>query len=503
MRFLLPLLLFPTLALAGTSAPSILNGSLTLEECIRTAVRQNLDLQLERIVTLDARDAIEEARAPFDPALSADIDYNKRRSPAAGSELDGADQPESSGATVTTGVSKTFAPGTEVSLSGTLYERAETNSSFARINPEYNNRFALEIRQPLLAGGGSTVTLAPLRLAGLAAERADLQTLAELNRVLRDTEDAYWDLVAAAARLEIRRQSRDLATLIVEETESRQSAELATRIDLLEARAALAESNEEVLVAQSAGRDAADALFQVMGILLGTRPGALSLEPLPRNAPFVPDATTVFARALETAPEARALDSQIRSRELDLAVARRNRLPRLDATLGTGALGRDGEFGGSYRRAAAADGFFWEAGIEVRVPWGLRAGRAGARRAAAALESARLDRQKADLALLADIRAACREIALADQQVSAATSTAELNRLRFEQRREERRAGLSTLRDTLEAEEEAEAAELRILEARVTRQKAAARLAALEGALPARYGIDVSKATAPEAYLQP
>ena len=503
MRFLLPLLLFPTLAPAGPALPGTLDGQLTLQKSIRIAVRRNLDLQLERIGTLDAREAIEEARAPFDPALTGNFGYNDQRSPAAGSDLDGADQPESNSTDLTTSLSKTFAPGTEVSLNGTLYDRSETNSSFARINPEFNNRFAIDIRQPLLAGGGKVVTLAPLRLAGLTAERADLNTLAELNRVLRATEDAYWDVVAAAARLEIRRQSRELSKLILDETEGRQAAELATRVDVLEARAALAESDEQVIVAKSASRDAADALFQVMGILLESRPGALQLDPLPEDSPTVPDATTVFARALETAPEARALDSQIRSRELDLAVARRNRLPRLDATFGTGALGRDGDASGSYSRAAAADGFFWEAGVEVRVPWGLRAERAGARRAAAALESARLDRKQSDLALLTEIRAAVREITLADQQVYAATTTAELNRLRFEQRREERRAGLSTLRDTIEAEEEAEAAELRILEARVSRQKAAARLAALEGALPARYGIDIPEAISPAIAPQP
>ena len=191
---------------------------------------------------------------------------------------------------MTTSLSKTFAPGTEVSLNGTLFDRSETNSSFALINPEFNNRFALEIRQPLLAGGGRTVTLAPLRLAGLNAERADLNTLAELNRVLRATEDAYWDVVAAVARLKIRRQSRELSKLIVDETEGRQAAELATRVDVLEARAALAESNEQVIIAESDSRDAADILFQVMGILLETRPGSLLLDPLPLDTPAVPDA---------------------------------------------------------------------------------------------------------------------------------------------------------------------------------------------------------------------
>ena len=503
MRFLLPLLLLPTLASADPPLEGTLDGELTLQKSIRIAVRRNLDLQLERIGTFDAREAIEEARAPFDPAFTGNFNYNNQRSPEAGSDLDGAARPENNSTDVTTSLSKTFAPGTEVSLNGTLFDRSETNSSFALINPEFNNRFAIDIRQPLLAGGGRTVTLAPLRLAGLNAERADLNTLAELNRVLRATEDAYWDVVAAAARLEIRRQSRKLSKLIVDETEGRQIAELATRVDVLEARAALAESDEQVIIAESDSRDAADILFQVMGILLETRPGALLLDPLPLDSPTVPDATTVFARALETAPEARALDSQIRSRELDLAVARRNRLPRLDATFGTGALGRDGDASGSFRRGTEADGFFWEAGVEVSVPWGLRAERAGARRAAAALETARLDRKQADLALLGEIRAAVREITLADQQVYAASTTAELNRLRFEQRREERRAGLSTLRDTIEAEEEAEAAELRILEARVSRQKAAARLAALEGALPARYGIDIPKALSPSISPKP
>lgn len=458
---------------------------------MRIALESNLDLEISRSLVRDAGEEIEVRRAEFDPTAVLDGTYANRRQPVASSDLDGADRPESNDSLAAAAVEKQFSSGMRLVVRSDLYDRNETNSSFARINPEFNSALRLDVSQPLLKNAGAAVNLAPIRLAALGYDRANIEATATLIDTLVDTEQAYWTLVAATAAEDIRRRSLDLADLIVRESAERRKVNLATQIDVLEAEASASEKREALLISVRNTREAADQLFEVMGILREIQPGGLDLEALPSSDGALPDPVDSFQQALETSPESLLYQNAIRAREVELAAARRNRLPELDLNLNSGILGRGDAQSDALAKVGERDGYFWEVGLRFRVPWGLRLEKAQLAQALEALERAQVERRRGELGLLAQIRSACRDIELARERIDAASVTAELNRQRFEQRKSERAAGESTMRDLLEAQEDLEDASLRVIESRVELLRSIVLLGQLEGSLPQRHGIDI------------
>ncbi|CAN5256814.1 TolC family protein [soil metagenome] len=470
----------------------VVAGPLALQECILTAVERNLDLASSRSSAAETRYGIATQLAEFDPAMTTSASGGDRRSPQASSELDGSDQPVRESGVLQGGIEKKFGTGTVLGLDGTAFDRDRTNSSFARINPEFNSALTLSLTQPLLKGAGRDANLAALRRAALAYDRAGLDTRTELLQVLLDTEQSYWTLAAAVAIESIRRAALELADFLIEEAEARREANLATPVDVLEARASASEKREDLLVAASSTRDAADELFRVLGILSEAEPGALDLQPLPLAIPTPPDPFDSFEKAIVHAPESLIFENAIRREEVSLAEARQNRKPQLDVTVESGALGRGISQGRSYSKLAERDGRFWDARIEMRVPWGFRLERAQLAQARESLHRALIDRNNAELQIYARIRGAVRDITLAGERIAAAQISVELNEARFEQTKEERAAGESTFRDLLEAQDAMEAARIRVIQARVDLLEAVVTLAQLEGTLPERYGFSLS-----------
>jgi len=465
------------------------DGSLTLAEAVLMALEANPDLQIRASQLAESEAGISGALAEFDPTLTIRGTYNDRRDPTSGSDLDGADQPERENAGFDVSVEKKFTTGTTVELNSDVLDRSETNSSFSTINPVYDNSIGLRISQPLLKNAGRERNLATLRLERLAFDRSDLGQRTELNNVLLETEEAYWTLAASVSAEEVRRAGLELASVIQRETKERRKVNLTTGVDVLEAEASTSESREALIIAASATRDAADRLFRVIGILGDIEPGNLQLEPLPTKNDANPEAETSYSRALANAPEMLVLGNLIRAREIDFASSKNDRLPELNLNFSTGILGRGGSFGAGYDRLIDRDGLFWEATVEMRVPWGFRLEKAEVEQAKQVLKQAHLEKRKAELQLYADVRGACRTVELAGQRITTASATARLNRARFNQAKEERSAGNSTLLDLLQAREDMEEAELRIIEARVDLLRSVATLAQLEGTLPERHGI--------------
>jgi len=465
------------------------NGPLSLLECVDQAVRSSLELKIERQQATSVLEEVAIAEAEFDPAITGQASAASHRSPRSSSELEGAMQPESKAQNVQIGAAKKFDTGAVATVQSAALDRSETNSSFSTLNPEYNASLRLNVRQPLLQGGGRAVNKAPIRLAEVRVDRSNIRVRQRLLDVLLESEGAYWLLAASLQAERIRENSLRLAELIVEETRARRDANVARDVDVLEARASQAEKQEALLRARKESADAKDRLFRVMGILQTQEPGDLRVASLPVVSAYRADPKASFRKALANAPLALLNRNIIREREIQLLQARRNRLPSLDLSLNAGLLGRDTSQSRANEALYRRDGYFWEVMLGLRIPWGLRRERALLRQAEFSVDEEKLAQRISELGLYTDIRNACREIGLAQNRLGVTRLSVELNQQRFEEQRLKRREGEATLREVLEAQEDMEEAELRQLESRLTLVQAITALESFEATLPQRHGI--------------
>lgn len=460
------------------------SGRLPLREVIRLTLERNPLLEVRREAVTAAWAGELEAAAAFDPSVSATLDANKNRQASAASELDGAAQPESESIQATTGIEKPFRDGSTLGLEWDAFDRRSTNSSFQSLNPAFDSALRLSLRKPLLRGGGREAVL-PEEFARLGSLRTAEEWRGEIESVLLAVETSYWEIQARSREKEIRAQGLELARLILRETEARGS----TRVEVLEARANVVRREAEIAQAAKDHADAMDELFRLAGLLGSTEPGTLSLDALPPAEGLVPDTGTCYADAIANGVEARLEENALATARVEVERAKLGLRPTLDLAASGGVLGRDGSYGAANQALTEGDGRFYQAGIELRFPWDLRAEKARLLQAESRLKQENGRIESARLELFTRVRELTRRVSTGLELLRAASTAVELNSARFEEQRARRAVGEAILRDVLEAQSELDAARLAELRARLDVIGARLELERARGLLPARHGL--------------
>ncbi len=469
--------------------PSIFAWQLDLEDAVTIALEENLGIKTARFSPLIARDDIEIARAPFDPTLSTSFRAEQRTSPQASSALDGAAQPQSSNRTWSAGVNQRIRTGATVGVS-TGINRFGSNSSNLLVNPDYTSDITVTARQPLLRGAGSTVNLAPIARAQTQLRQTEYALRQVVLDVIAETEIRYWEVAASRTRKDFRQTSLDLAESLVQETIERERFGLATNVDVLQAKAALALREEDVILAQQAIEDNEDRLRTLLGIINPYEEPALMVAELPQIDPDLRPFPDILTSALASDLHTLIQYEIIEQNRIDRQVARDSRLPDLDIFASGSALGRTTSADQSYRNAANRDGHRWTAGVEISLPWGFREGRARSRRADSQLRRSEIQLARIQQELVLQLRSAWRDVTASKQRVATNIVSVQLNEESYERERVRYENGLATIRSVLESQRDLDEARLRYIEAAFDLLRAMIRLERLDGTLLERHGFE-------------
>jgi len=480
------LLVLPQLSLAqdsfAKSAPKS-TVPLPLQACIDRALDKNFGLAIQRFDAANSLETLKIARADYDPALTLTTIRSSSQADNADTSLVGTRNDNFS---TRLGVSQKIPTGATLALSQNLNRRG-TNNAFALMNPAYTADLSLSVSQPLLRGAGSKLALAPIRRAEIGTQISELNTTARILQVVRDTEAAYYSLVYARESLKVRSQSLDLAQRLLDENSTRRGTGVATDLDVLQAEVGVENARRSVLLAEQTVRDAEDRLLNLIGQFAFDE--TLGEVALPPTATFSPDFEISYALARKQQPEYLAATQSIKQLQLDLATARRNRLPSLDLNAAGGYNTRDASLNRAYNRLPDGDGYSWQLDLSLRFPWGLRAERARHNIALNNLrrEETRLRQIEQTLAL--DVRSAVRAVETNLVSVSISRKATELSSRQYELERARFDAGLSTSRRVLEAQDDLESARVAELQSQVNLRTAMAELNRIDGTSLSLYNI--------------
>lgn len=461
----------------------------TLRESIDQALQSNLGLSVSRFQPGFAQDQLTIAESIFDPNISGSAIASERADPPATS-LEGVgsgEQAIGAGQRFSVSVDKRFSTGTQVGLETNL-NRSTTNSSFALLNPDFSTRLGFSVRQPLLSGFGEAVNLAPVARARIGIRRSRLQVRREVLDLIAQVEIAYWNLAAARQRQDLFLSNLELAKSLLEENIARERVGLATRLDVLQAEASLAARSEEVILAQQAADNAEDALKSVLGILADGPDLPIAVESLPENLPLLPGFRDSVHGALTTDMDSQIQLELIEQLEIDRMVANNQTLPDLDLFGGAGLLGRDGGGVSAYQGALESRGYDWNVGLEMSLPWGMRAQEARLRSSVRSIYQAETQLADIQQELLRRLRLAWRSIASGRERLATTQASLRLNEESFEQERARYEAGLSNFRNVLEAQRDFDNAKLRHLATLFDIREAVVSLARLDGRILSRHG---------------
>lgn len=419
---------------------------LTLQDAVRTALRQHPSIQATSAQVEAAQARIEQARSGYLPKVNYQESFARSNNPV-------------------------------FVFSTLLTQRQFTIENFeiGRLNrPDFLNNFQslVAVEQTVFdAGQTRSQTRAAELGKSLAAEQ---QRAAEMN-VIAGVVRAYYGAVLASESLKVAEEAVRSAEADLKRAEAIRAAGMATDADVLSIRVHLAAMREQQIRRSYDVDVARAALNEALGLPLDTRHDLAT--PLEALKPPADPLEEYEKRATRFRPELRQAEHYTQLAETRAQAARAGYWPQVSLR---------GAFEADRQRFIDRGGANWFFGATLR--WNLFNGwatQAGVAEAAHALRSAQAERERAGAGVRLQVRKALADLKAADERIgvaAAAVAQAEES-LRITKNRYE--AGLATVTDLLRNETAAMEAKLRHLAAIHDQRIAAAMLELAAGSLSA------------------
>ena len=464
---------------------------LTLEDALAVALRNNFDLEIERLATEVARYDAVGSWGAFDPVLSVTGGANKSESEQRNA-FAGATVVQDDSLTLNSSLGLPLQTGGNLSLSFD-HTNSKTNSRFAAFDVSTTDVLTAALTQPLLRGAWRRYSTAAQRTSELGLERQYLHEREVQARLLLDVYNSYWDLVSAQEELAVRDLAVELGKQQLAQDQRRLEVGAGTEVDVLQSETNVAQQEEQRLVADYTLRQARDTLRRI----LAPRPGddyqkylaawdwpIETLTALPEGGePETLDWRASLRQAIENRPELGQLRINIEVAEVDLTRSRSERLPQLDLQLSTSSAGFDTDPSQSFDKAIGWDFPSSSAALTFGLPLWNRTARNAEKAARSSLRSSMLVYDRAELDLLAEVRTVVNEVDKQRESVRASIKSRTLAQRQLEAEETRQQVGLSTTFQVLQFQEDLAQALSTEVSAKAAYAKARARLDFVEGRL--------------------
>lgn len=304
--------------------------ALTLDECIELALKNNLNLAVEKYGPEIAEATASRAREMFLPRFELTFGRQRQENPPYW-WIQGATTIVTKYQDYSFSVNQQLPIGGLISLSFSSY-RSDTNQAFQLINPRYGSTIRFDLNFPLLRDFGPKMNRREIILAEKNIDVAWKQYEAAITETIYLVEEAYWNLVFAVENLKVKQYSLQLARDLLKKNQKEVEVGKLAPIELLNAEAEVASREAELIQAERTVERAEQVLHNLLNLEADPEKAGFLITPReqPEFRPRQPSAEQALKRALEKRPELEQLRKNIEIREFHVALAKNDLLPRLD-----------------------------------------------------------------------------------------------------------------------------------------------------------------------------
>ncbi len=444
-----------------SSAPE--TASLTIEDCILRAVRQNLGVAVKIYDSRRAESGLVRAWEKYLPVMTLDFGRQKENSPSY-SWIDADETTVSSYRDYSGQFAQAIPLGGRLQVSLGAYQN-ETNARFQTINPRYGSTLSFTFTQPLLKDFGPKIGGREILVARVDRDLAESDLKMALLDIIRSVEDAYWELVYSIEALGVRRQSLKLAEDLLDKSQKEAVIGTMAPKEVISARAEVAARRAEIYEAESRVKDYVDILKNLLNMPDDTAPADIVPADRPALEDRKVDVEEAFAAALRNRPDLEAAALLLKSRDLDLLYARNQSLPALNLNANYWSPGVSGDRilylddnpltgvvlgkvpGGASLAMKDALGFRyrnWSVSVSLDIPLSTMITRAAAAEAKVALSRQSVQLKKAEQQARLEVKTAVRAVETNTERVGAYRAARELAEEKLAAEEAKLQAGLST-----------------------------------------------------------
>jgi outer membrane protein TolC len=461
---------------------------MTLEDAVRRAVDNNLEIAVERLNPQTFDFTLASLRANYNPTATSNIGRRDNVRPP--SNLLNPGSPNVSTMTYNSGIAQNLRwGGGSYALTFNNAKIVSPNDRLASFDPQFNSTYLFSYTQPLLRGFRIDQTRQQMQTAVINRDNADLNLKARTTNTLAAVRAAYWDYVYAIQAVDVAQQSLALASKLLSDNKIRVEVGTMAPMDVVQAEAEEATRQQALTTATATMRTAELSLKRL--IVSGTNDPLWSqhIEPIDR-----PDFQTVaidvedaVRSALQQRTDLQIARNAFEANSVLLKSQRDQSLPDVDALISYGASGLGGtqyEFLGSgldrQRAGIAVQGGYndalrtlfnrdypnWQFALNVNYPIGGNAAESQAARTRLLIQQNQAQIRASELAVATEVTNAALQVTNSTEALAAARAARDLSQRRLDAEMSRFEVGMSNNYQVVQSQRdlrEAQNSELRAL----------------------------------------
>ena len=429
----------------------------------------------------------------FDPQITGNAGIEHLTTPLSNLQLNGVPTLQQNTASVNLTYEQAFPTGTVITAQF-LNNRQTTNSIFTSLSPVLNAQSQFTIRQPLLAGFGFGPNRRFMHIARNNKKISDIAFKDQVIETVTQIENIYWDLVSAYEQSRVTEQSLAFAQQSLDMARKELALQAIPALDVTKADAEVSKRDQELTVARTN--------LQLQESLIKNALTKTLDDPVLEEMPVIPtdrmqrDSVTkaspildLIKEALEVRPELSESSIDLTNRQISRRAARNALLPTVDLLASYGGTGLAGQlnrlasggnatstvppdFGGAFGNALNNSAPDYFVGLSLNIPLRNRISKADQYRSELEYRQAEVRLEELKKQIRIEVRNARYALDQSQARVAAAQKARDLADRTFDITKKEQQLGAGSSFQTLGAQRDLAVAELDLVNAMTTYQKA-------------------------------
>jgi len=486
---------------------------LSLQDAVKTALENNLDIVVRAYDPLRSEAQVIVAESSFDPSFTGTATSSTIQRPTPTSFVQSSKSHEFNVA-----FDDPLLTGGRYRIEADALDSA-SNTLFRGASNEWDTSWRVSVTQPLLRNFGvkasKTFIVEAHNTLGISQSKFR-QTVME---TLSAAEKAYWDLNFALMNLKTSQAALQLAQDFLDQNRIKVRVGTLAPIEITQAEAQVADREEAVIIAESQVKTAEDTLRSVMNVPKESPIWSQSIQPSD-PLPLVettPDMDASVSTALDHRPDLEQARLDLKSKETDLAYRKNLRRWGLDLKGSYGHFGfaqdvpktvtvcnvpasepggicldstttivgtlEHGSYGDSLDDLRGGANLDWNVSLTLGIPIGNRPAIAGYTNSEYALTQAHRSLEVLELAARVQVRDAVRAVQTTLKRVKAAQVNVRLQKEKLSAEQKKFENGMSTSFQVLQFQNDLFTAQVRENLAMVDYNKAQVELERVQGTL--------------------
>jgi outer membrane protein TolC len=454
--------------------------------------------------------------ASYDPLITGLVGAEHQTTPLANQQIYGVPSLQSNTGQASVTYAQAFPTGTSFTVEFNN-SRQTTNSPFFNLSPVLNSMFRFAFQQELLAGFGFGPNLRYLSIAKNNKKISDIAFKDQVIATITQIKNIYWDLVNAYEQARVNEQSLAFAQQSLDNARKQLQLESVPAMDVMRAEAEVSKRDQDLTMARTS--------LQLQELLIKNALTKSLDDPVLEAVPVVPvdhyetvEAPTTEAvqdlitQALRDRPELAESEVDLANRQISGKAARNALLPSLALVGFYGGSGLAGplnpiynlpapnssnvpvDYSGALTNAFNNSSPDYYIGLSLNIPLRNRVAKADQYRSELEYRQAELRREQLRKQIRIEVRNAQYALEQTGARVGAARKARDLAQRTFEIMRKEQTLGAGSTFQTMTAQRDLSIAELDMVTAMTTYEKAKIELDRATGTTLEHNGVRVQDA---------